>query len=284
MKKKFLTSIILALSLVGLTACVMYNGRNKDGSPKGSSQNPSSEPASSDPGSSGDDSSTPSSSEEPVPQGDVKLYLVLGPHGRIDGNPGDEVPAKFLENTFVTTVAIGSDLPKADRITTNVTGSSFSHWVNRETTETVSKAPATESVLVAVFTGGDGSNTPAPSSGIPSSGFGFLFVTAPGADPYYKVGEDQGEVDVFGTKYHQYHIQDFQLIEGQQFQLYDFGSTAGWVVPLDPYSVGANGDASKVAEYITISGGYYVVQKTFDAKDIYIKLLYEHDNLYIGKK
>ena len=67
MKKKFLTSIILSLSLLGLTACVMYNGRNKDGSPKGSSQPTSSEPASSDQGTSGGDSSTPSSSEEPDP-------------------------------------------------------------------------------------------------------------------------------------------------------------------------------------------------------------------------
>ena len=292
MKKTVLKAIVLALSLSLLTGCVLYNGKNKDGSPKGgsSSQPSSSEPATSD--------TTSSSSEDPeVPPDvpptpptptdqDVNLYLVLGPNGRYNGAAGEDVPTKFLENTKLVTVKVNSELPGATVITSTVNGSKFSHWIDRETTETVKYAPDHESVLVAVFAGGSGGNTPVtPDDGLPTSGYGFLFQVNDGDDPYYKVGQDVGEETIGQTTFHQYHIADFQLVAGQKFQLIDFESRARWTVNLDPASCGHTPN-----QYITINGtvgtdsSYYEVQKTFNAKDIYIKLAYQQDQLYIGKE
>ena len=280
MKKTFLKAILLFLAIGTLSGCVLYNGRNKDGSPKGSS---SSAPSSSESSTGTSDSS---SSEPgplpPAPTGNVNLYFVLGPTGLFEGAPGVEVPSKFLENVKAMTVAIGSDLPNASKVTSTVTGSTFSHWVNRETTETVDKAPAEESVLVAVFKGGDGSNQPKPGD-MPDSGYGFMFDELVEGKAYYKVGQDVGEEEQAGVTYHQYRIQDFELVKDQRFQLYDFGSDAGWTVPLDAYSCGAKGNAAKLAEYITIESGWYVVKQTFTTDGIYIKLAYEHDQLYIGR-
>lgn len=292
MKKTVLKAIVLALSLSLLTGCVLYNGKNKDGSPKGGS---SSEPSSSEPSTS---DTTSSSSEDPeVPPDvpptpptptdqDVNLYLVLGPNGRYNGAAGEDVPTKFLENTKLVTVKVNSELPGASVITSTVNGSKFSHWIDRETTETLQYAPDHESVLVAVFAGGSGGNTPVtPDDGLPTSGYGFLFQVNDGDDPYYKVGQDVGEETIGQTTFHQYHIADFQLVAGQKFQLIDFESRARWTVNLDPASCGHTPN-----QYITINGtvgtdsSYYEVQKTFNAKDIYIKLAYQQDQLYIGKE
>ena len=281
MKKVLFKSLLITLALGMLTGCVLYNGRNKDGSPKGgsSSQPPSSEPSSS---SNPDSSSSEPTPLPPPPEGDVNLYLVLGPNGQYDTHPGDEFPALFLENTKAITVAIGSDLPGASLITSTVSGSTFSHWINRETTETVTKAPAEESVLVAVFKGGDGSNQPKPGE-MPNDGYGFMFYDKVDDKDYYKVGQDAGEETISEITYHQYRIADFTLIKDQKFQLYDFGSGAGWTVTLDPYSCGAKGNASKLAEYLDVVGDWYVVKKTFTTDGVYIKLAYEHDQLYIGR-
>ena len=297
MKKTVLKAIVLALSLSLLTGCVLYNGKNKDGSPKGgsSSQPSSSEPATSD--------TTSSSSEDPevppdVPptpptpaEGQLNVYLVLGPNGRYENTVGEDIPSKFLENTKLITLAYGADLPGKSVITSTVSGSTFSHWINRETTETATKTPyekveSGEVVYVAVFSGGSGGNTPVtPDDGLPTSGYGFIFDDHTKENPHYKVGEDAGQDTFDGITYDQKHIRDFTLVQDQKFQLYDFGSKAGWTVNLDPASCNHN-----VAKYIEIIGtvgqssSWYHVKETFDAKDIYIKLAFEHDQLYIGKE
>lgn len=279
MKKTLVKTILLFLALGTLSGCVLYNGRNKDGTPKGGSSSSSE---------SSESSSSQSSSDSggvlpPAPTGNVNLYLVLGPNGKYDGAAGVDVPSMFLENTKSLTMAIGADLSDVSKkVTSEIDGSSFSHWINRETTEQVTTVPTEDSVLVAVFTGGDGSNAYNPS-GIPTEGYGFMFNDLVDGKPYYKVGEDKGDVDVYETTYHQYQIQDFQLVAGQKFKLYDFGAEAGWTVDLDPYSCGAEGDAAKVALYVAIEDGFYVVKQTFNTNGIYIKLKYGSDNLYIGK-
>lgn len=268
-------SLILPLAAVTLAGCVKYNGKNKDGSPKDpTTTQPTTAPTS---GSGDTDPSTPSTLP-PAPEGSVNLYLVLGPTGRFEGSAGAKVPAKWLENTVTGQYKIGAALPGKDKVTSTESGTTFLHWVNRATTEIVTVVPEEDSVLVAVFEGGSGGNTPTPSSGVPTEGYGFLFETPVGADPYWKVANYVGEwTDGDGNTFQQYQVDNFQLIKDQKFRLYDFGQEAGWTVPLDPYSCGQHVD-----EYLTISGGYYVVLQTFNAKDIYIKLLYEKDQLYIG--
>ena len=126
MKKTVLKAIVLALSLSLLTGCVLYNGKNKDGSPKGGS---SSEPSSSEPSTS---DTTSSSSEDPevppdVPptpptpaEGTLHVYLVLGPNGRYNSAPGEDISSKFLENTVKVDLAYGADLPGKSAEKTNL--------------------------------------------------------------------------------------------------------------------------------------------------------------------
>ena len=285
MKKSVLFAILLPLSIVTLSGCVKYNGRNKDGSPKNPTS--TSTPTTTEPA----PTSTDTSSTEPIPPaptGQINVYFVLGPNGSytgVDPNP-TAAAAKFLAaNTVVQTIDRGATLPGKDVIKSSVSGSTFLHWVDRATTDVVTTAPdAAEAVLVAVFEGGDGGNTPTPSSGLPTSGYGFLFDTAAGADPYYKVAQSVGKwTDGDGNEYDQYKIDNFQLVKDQVFSLYDFGSQARWVIDLDGWSCGGTSATdTKWQEYLSKSSSTYTVLKTFNAKDIYIKLRYEHDILYMG--
>ncbi len=287
MKKTVLRTLLISLAAFMLTGCVLYNGRNKDGSPKGGgSSQTSSETSesggdiSSSEGGGEEESSSSSSEVTPPPEGMVNLYFVLGPHGMLNGDAGHNVEAKFLEHTIVSQLAYGADLPTATEVTSSISGSTFSHWVDRATTEQVSKVTVdshiTEQVLVAVFGGGEGGNTPiAPEDGLPDSGFGFLFSDHTKETPHYKVAVDAQDEGDFKQK----KIADFQMIQGQQFQLYDFGEKAGWTVPLDTHSCGGQPD-----KYITRGESWYTVNETFNAIDIYIKLKLGEDQLYIGKE
>lgn len=282
--KKSLLLVLFPLAVVTLSGCVKYNGKNKDGSPKTTTTTTTTtEPAPT----STDPSTTTEPPVPPAPTGQINLYLVLGPNGRYENAAGDAVPTKYLSNTKIITIDRGAALPDKSKVTSTVTGSTFSHWVDRATTETVTKAPdAEEAVLVAVFEGGDGGNTPTPSSPLPTEGYGFLFKTAPGADPYYKVAQyvgtwPEGETNP-DNQWKQYKIADFQLVKDQQFSLYDFKSQVGWTIPLDDYSCGGNPLDIKWTEYLSKTDSVYTVLKTFNAKDIYIKLKFEHDNLYMG--
>ena len=119
MKKTVLRTLLISLAAFMLTGCVLYNGRNKDGSPKGGGSSQTSSETSesgSDISSSegGEEESSSSSSEvTPPPEGMVNLYFVLGPHGMLNGAVGSNVEAKFLEHTIVGQLAYGADLPTA---------------------------------------------------------------------------------------------------------------------------------------------------------------------------
>ena len=281
--KKSLLFLLIPLTITGLTGCVKYNGKNKDGSPKGSTSTSTTAAPTTD--------TSSSTSEQPpvppAPTGSVNLYLVLGPNGRYEGAAGDTYATKYLVNTKVVTISIGAALPGKDKVTSTVSGSSFSHWIDRSTSKTLTTAPEVDgSVLVAVYDGGDGGNTPTPSSGLPTEGYGFLFSTPPGSDPYYKVAQYVGKwYDGSGNEYTQYHIDDFELLKDQQFCLYDFGTQAGWTINLDGWSFGGTSESdTKWTDYLSKTSSAYTVKKTFTAKDIYIKLRYEHDNLYMDEK
>ena len=284
MKKSLLLAILFPLAVVSLTGCVKYNGKNKDGSPKNPTTTTTTTTGTSD------TSSTDTSTEPPVPPaptGSINLYLVLGPNGLYEGAAGTTYASKYLVNTKVITVERGSILPGKDKVTSTVSGSTFSHWVDRGSATTVATAPdAEEAVLVAVFEGGDGSNTPSTPTGMPTEGYGFLFEETVDGKPYYKAAQYFGqwpeEEPDPEKQWAQYHIVDFQLVEGQKFCLYDFGSQAGWTIDLDGWSFGGTSSTdTKWQTYLSKTSTAYTVLKTFNAKDIYIKLKYEQDNLYM---
>lgn len=271
--KKSLLAFILPLAIVSLSSCSLYNGKNKDGSPKDGSSSSSVAPTTQT-STSGEEPTTSSSTLPPAPTGSVNLYLVLGPNGRYEGNKMDDYASKYLENTYVGVFNIGDSLPGGEKVTSVVTGSSFSHWVNRDTTETVSVVPAEDSVLVAVFVDGDGANRPEPSKDIPEEGFGFLFQAPAGGKPRYALGVDEG-VDY--QQRPQKHVPNMSFYKDEKFQLYDFKRAAGWTVPLEAACLDGHVD-----EYLLRNGDWYEVLKDFNAKDIYIKLSYGNDELYMG--
>lgn len=273
MKESILLSILLPLTVVSLSGCVKYNGRNKDGSPKDGTSSTTA-PTS---GSSEDTSST-SAPIPPAPQGQTNLYLVLGPTGSYTGKAASpEAATKFLDNTVIVTVDRGSALPDGSVIISSVNGSSFLHWVDRDTTEVVTTAPdKEESILVAVFQGGGGGNTPTPTDKLPTSGFGFLFSDNTRYALAVKcTGND--EYDLHGRE--QYKIADMDFQKDEQFCLFNFEKRESWTIDLDPTALGNNPD-----EYLIISGGYYKVLKSFRATNIYLKLRYEDDQLYMELK
>ena len=87
---------------------------------------------------------------------------------------------------------------------------------------------------------------------------------------------DTGEEDSSGRT--QYLIEDQSFVAGQTFSLYDFAYKSEWVIDIDSYSFGSNPDT-----YLSKGSNSYTVLKSFIG-DIYIKLKYEDDALYIGLK
>ena len=265
--KKSLLAIILPLALVTLSSCVKYNGRNKDGSPKGETTSGAVDP-------SGTTSVDPSSPDDPGSQTTVHLYLTLGPNGLYDGNPGAAIPAKFLENTVEGDFVVGNALPGTDHVTSTITNAKFSYWVNRDTTEIVTSVPATEAVLVAVYVNGDGDAIPANRSG-----FGFLFsprkIDNRVVERTY-IGEESG-TDPQGRP--QYHVEDISFFKDEHFVLYDFGHEAGWVEPIEETSLGGHWQ-----DYLEIVDGYFNVKQDFSAIDIYIKVALGNNSIYMALK
>lgn len=108
------------------------------------------------------------------------------------------------------------------------------------------------------------------------SGFGLKF-----GDGTTKQGTALSEKDLQGRD--QYAIYSCSFKKDDTFSLYDFGNDATWVITIDPYSFGANGDASKVAAYVTKGTNSYTVVKDFTA-DVYIKIKNNDDQIYFGLK
>ena len=272
MKKSLLLAILFPLAVVSLTGCVKYNGKNKDGSPKNPTTTTTTTTGTSD------TSSTDTSTEPPVPPaptGSINLYLVLGPNGLYEGAAGTTYASKFLVNTKVITIERGSALPGKDKVTSTVTGSTFLHWVDRGSASIVATAPdAEEAILVAVFEGGDGGNTPTPTDNLPTSGFGFLFndnskyalaVKCTGNEEYDYDGREQ------------YKISNMSFNKDEEFRLFNFEKREGWLIDLDPAALGGDW-----ATYLSKGTTYYKVLKSFNAKDIYLKLRFNDDQLYMG--
>lgn len=284
--KKHVFAFLLPLVAMTLASCVLYNGKNKDGSPKGDTSS-TTQTTSVAPTSSGSEdpsgSSTTGTSIPPTPTGSVNLYLVLGPNGSYKDHTVGDVSAKFLENTYVGAFEIGKDLPGKDEILTSVTGSSFSHWIDRETTNTVSKVPAQDSVLVAVFEGGEGGNTPTPSPDMPNTGFGFLFDPRTDSEGKTVTRWFVGQIDPANPTdpqgRDQYKFSDINFVQGDKFVVYDFGNNAGWVDTLEDGILGGN-----VATYLEVGSTCYTVKQSFTATNIWLKIAWENNSIWMDLK
>ena len=284
MKKVLLTSLLLPLTAVLLSGCVMYNGKDKDGNPiGGSTSEPTSAPTTSEPTSeptSGDTSdgeptSTPTSAPTSLPEGSVNVYLNLGVTGLYEGAKGEAIESQYVEYGKALQLQIGSALPGKDKVTSTVTGSQFDYWVVRGTQNVVTTVPAEDCVLIAIFNGGGGGQQDVtPTDALPSEGYGLMFKSgvylyASPVDEFE--GFTQYLVDI--SKYPNFKKDD-------QFQLFDFASQVGWTKKINPASIGGEWD-----QYISWSEGadYYTVLQDFTAKDVYIKMKFGEDELYLNK-
>lgn len=135
--------------------------------------------------------------------------------------------------------------------------------------------------LIASYRGASMANLPARSAILvkctsgQTSGFGLMINgKAVAATP-------TGTKDTQGREQYLISAQEFKT--GDTFSLYDFAKQATWVIDIDPYSFGANGDASKVAAYVTKGATTYTVKKDFTA-DVYIKIKNNDDQIYFGLK
>ena len=293
MKKKILFLLIPMAAI--LSSCVMYNGQGKPGASKKSSnpepeissiEKPSTEPAASNhfiP------TSTPDVNEGTA----VKIYLVFGEYGQYKGElVTNRVPAPFyLEHAMEIDARAGEDLPGADDVTSIVEGSTFVAWTayndDGKLTSYTKVPNIDQKILYASFSGGKGGNTgydpipPAPgpteyaassTGALPTSGFGFKFT-----DDSYMAAVHTEDYDGF----QQYLISQRAFKKDQVFTLYDFGSNAGWVVTVDPYSFGGTSAHSENwKEYISNDGSKYTVLKDFNVESVYIKIKNEADQVY----
>lgn len=81
----------------------------------------------------------------------------------------------------------------------------------------------------------------------------------------------------------QYKITGQAFSKDQQFQLWDFANSAGWVIAVDPYSFGDSSGSNTVWQtYLSKGDNYYTVKVDFTV-DVYIKIKNNNDQIYFGK-
>lgn len=297
MKKK-LTFLLIPLLAVGLSSCVMYNGQAKSGQSKTPSSSASPDASVIPP------NPTPHEIPDDSQEGTkITVYLVFGQYGLYEGQAvNDKEDALFLEHVKkMADMTVGSDLPGKDKVTSSVSGSEFKAWVmykNDGKLTEYTKVPAiNNAVLYASFSGGQGGGssgggggsggggsvtpseyTPATAEEVNGTGYGFKFF---GAHETYMAGQ---QVDPFdGFDQYKFSMRAFK--KGQEFALYDFGSQGTWTVPIDKYSFGGSSDhPTEWEKYLSRSAdeSRYTVLQDFNSPEIYIKIKYGQDQVYIA--
>ncbi len=282
MNKKLILSLpIFALILSG---CVMYNGKpNEEDNDNNSSDSNNTDGDSTKGDTSGGDTSGGDTSGGDTPTGEVTTYLVLGEYGLYKGNKGNNVESLFLENTISYVANVGSVLPTKDDVTSTTSGSTFVSWCSYEGNGSLvnyTTVPAINGkILYASFSGGKGSGTstgddPVPSADIPTTGYGIMF-----NDGRCAIAQSTGTYDVAGRT--EYKVSGFSFKKDDMFQIYDFSNKIGWLDNIDAYSFRGDSTTSVWESYLSKGTSYYTVLKDIKA-DVYIKLLYENNLLYIS--
>ena len=217
-------------------------------------------------------------------------YLMMSPFGYLDI---DDVPVKgevselFYENTIVWKFDAGEPLPAPAKVKTTVSGATFRGWAYYDEEndhvwpDYFTTVPDQDGLaLKAIFDGtdaggntsGGGSSSGGSSGSTSQTGFGIKY-----GDGTIVMGVSKG-TNFEG--FDEYLVSKASFKKDDTFSLYDPSTLGTWSVPLNPYSFGAGGDESKVAEYVTKRETDYVVNKDFKA-DLYIQILYQQDRLYI---
>lgn len=266
-----------------LTSALLATGCQRKKQPKPSDSE--SEPKQSEPAASESEKESEIESEsipeidtEPVSEGEVvDTYLVLGTIGLYKGQPGQSFGSPFfLENAIKFTAEAGSDLPGQEDVTTISTSTGvFESWVLYEAgmgaLTKVTKVPMYKNAILYAYYS-DSGEAEQESEEVEETGYGLKF-----GDGRTIKANETSEVDYEGRK--QYVINSASFTKDETFSLYDFENDVQWAVDIDPYSFGANGDASKVSQYVSRSGTTYTVNKSFTAK-VYIKLKNGNDQIY----
>lgn len=213
----------------------------------------------------------------------LKVYLMLSPKGYIEvesvKTKGVNVPDQYLENCIAWEAAEDSTLPVAK---SEVEGATFRGWAYYdEDNENVwpdyyekLTLAINGKALKAIFDGtnaGGGGGGGGGGSSLPTSGYGLLF-----SDGTFASGTATGESP---TGQQQFLCSGVTFTAGLSVQMYDFGNSAGWIVPFDSASFGG-ADASG---YLTVGTDKWNVVQNFTA-DVYIKLKMNNDEIYIELK
>lgn len=208
-------------------------------------------------------------------------YLMMSRYGRIYYNEqlvaGGNIEEKYYENCFKYEAAAGSALPEAvfykdGEVKEDVEFRGWYVYTNKVYPEKVTSVPtAIETTVYAIFDGPTGG-----SGGVITEGYGIKFT-----DGTKVLATKLGETDHQGRE--QYLISNYSFTAGKAFALYDFAENKTWTIDLDPYSFGGTDAAPTWSQYLSKSTESYTVLKSFTA-DVYIKLKYQDDQIYIGLK
>ena len=79
--------------------------------------------------------------------------------------------------------------------------------------------------------------------------------------------------------YDEYLCSGITFTAGQTVSMYDFGTKAKWIVDINPYSFGSQGDGAKIGQYLTPGTDSWTINQTFTA-DAYIQLMFGSDRIY----
>ena len=206
-------------------------------------------------------------------------YLKLSPYGRllVDDEliAGVDVPSMFYENCVAYEAAPGATLPVAvSTLGDDVVFRGWYQYNNNIYPEKIEHVPSTSGqTLIAIFDGPTGGG-----GGIVTEGYGFMFTDG---TKVYAI-DDGTTTDGEGVEYNQYKVLGYTFEQGKSFQLYDFGTSAGWVINVDGWSFGGTSATDTLWQtYLSKGQTHYTILKTFKA-DVYIKLHFEKDNIYFG--
>ena len=219
--------------------------------------------------------------------GNLTVYLMLSPKGYIEVNSakttGVDVPEKFYENCIAWEGAKDSSLPVAK---TDVSGATFRGWAYyNEDNENVwpdyydkLETGINGLALKAIFDGtsaGSGGGGGGGSS-LPTSGYGLLM-----SDGSYALGTHKGTND---DGKDEYLCASVKFTADTTVQMYDFGTSTGWIVTINSYSFGDTGGTGTAADaYLSVGVGKWTVKKDFTA-DVYIQLKMNDDTIYFELK
>lgn len=279
--KKRLFALILPLAAMTLAGCVKYNGKNKDGSPKSTSHhNPT-------------DTQAPTDTPTPVDPGvSVTYYLNLGEFGILNETVGTEIVptagtniAKVhLEHALEKNGKSGDALPDKTKVKSTKYNVEFKYWLLNGTQHIYTEVPDINgAILVAVF-GEIASYERVTKDFAPNMGYGFKFNN----DTYY-VGT---KCENATSGHMQYCIHNAYFRKGETFQFFDFGewneatSTYGrpWSsASVDPWSFGGDESSPIWSNYFIPDTNGYKVLKDFTSASIYLKLMFENDQVYFSK-